>query len=42
MDKLISMIRPTRSTYYNQVDQIKHKQVKIIKKRRANKIVGAP
>ena len=41
MDRLINMTGPTKSTYYNQVDQIEYKQVKMIKKRRANKIVRA-
>ena len=30
MDRLISMTEPTRSTYYDQVDQKEHKQVKMI------------
>ena len=42
MDRLISMTRPTRSTYYDQVNQIEHKQVKMIKKCRANRMVRAP
>ena len=33
MDRLINMTGPTRSTYYDQVDQIEHKQVKMIRKR---------
>ena len=41
MDKLINMTGPVRSTYYSQVDQIEHKQVKMIRKRRANRMVGA-
>ena len=39
MDKLINMTGPTRSTYYDQVDQIEHKQVKMIRKRKANRMV---
>ena len=42
MDRLINMTEPIRSTYYDQVDQIEHKRVKIIKKCRANRMVRAP
>ena len=42
MDRLINMTGLTRSTYYDQVDQIEHKQIKMIRKRRANRMVRAP
>ena len=42
MDRLIRMTGPTRSTYYDQVDQIKYKEVKMIKKHGANRMVRAP
>ena len=41
MKKLIVMTKPTKSAYYVQGDQIQHKQIEMIRRRRANKLIRA-